>query len=269
MLHSLGAPVFEQYLQRTKPLVDILWHKCKMNKDTDTPEQKALIEKETFDEVAKIKDEQIRNYYTQEMKKRIYYTFGKGSIYKNAQNNTSAEPQTAEDSTKKTYTPRRKKQETEPVYHFVKKPPLNDLVIRGIIAAMILYPELIDKYEEKLTAFEINDTRMAKVLAEIIEIHQEDENFDSEQLIEKLKLNFAAEIGDLWEINMYKSQKSTLPSLKAEIDNGLLEIQLKQIDSELKECTTLMSGQPENSAEIYARYQQLIKERNNLILARE
>ncbi len=68
---------------------------------------------------------------------------------------------------------------------------------------------------------------------------------------------------------MYKSQKSTLPSLKAEIDNGLLEIQLKQIDSELKECTTLMSGQPENSAEIYARYQQLIKERNNLILARE
>ena len=269
LLHSLGAPVFEQYLQRTKPLVDILWHKCKMNKDTDTPEQKALIEKETFEEVAKIKDEQIRNYYTQEMKKRIYYTFGKGSIYKKAQNNTSAEPQTAEDSTQKTYTPRRKKQETEPVYHFVKKPPLNDLVIRGIIAAMILYPELIDKYEEKLTAFEINDTRMAKVLAEIIEIHQEDENFDSEQLIEKLKLNFAAEIGDLWEINMYKSQKSTLPSLKAEIDNGLLEIQLKQIDSELKECTTLMSGQPENSAEIYARYQQLIKERNNLILARE
>ena len=269
LLHSLGAPVFEQYLQRTKPLVDILWHKCKMNKDTDTPEQKALIEKETFEEVAKIKDEQIRNYYTQEMKKRIYYTFGKGSIYKNAQNNTSVEPPTAEDSTKKTYPPRRKKQETEPVYHFVKKPPLNDLVIRGIIAAMILYPELIDKYEEKLTAFEINDTRMAKVLAEIIEIHQEDENFDSEQLIEKLKLNFAAEIGDLWEINMYKSQKSTLPSLKAEIDNGLLEIQLKQIDSELKECTTLMSGQPENSAEIYARYQQLIKERNNLILARE
>ena len=269
LLHSLGAPIFEQYLQKAKPLVDILWHKCKMNKDTDTPEQKALIEKETFEEVAKIKDEQIRSYYMQEMKKRIYYTFGKGSIYKNAQAKPNGVQSAADTMQKSAYTPRRKKTEDEPVYHFVKKPPLNDLVIRGIIAAMLLYPELIEKYEEKLTAFEINNSKMAKVLAEIIEIHQEDENTDSEQLIEKLKLNFSAEIGDLWEINMYKSQKSTLPGLKAEIDNGLLEIQLKQIDAELKECTTLMSSQPENSAEIYERYKNLLKERNNLILAKE
>lgn len=269
LLRSLGAPIFEQYLQRAKPLVDILWHKCKMNKDTDTPEQKALIEKETFDEVAKIKDDQIRNYYTQEMKKRIYYTFGKGSIYKNTPTPNNNEPTQVNNPPKTAYKARRIKQENTSVYHFVKKPPLNDLVIRGIIAAMLLYPELIEKYEEKLTAFEINDSRMAKVLAEIIEINQEDEHLDSETLIEKLKLNFAAEIGDLWEINMYKSQKSTLPGLKAEIDNGLLEIQLKQIDAELKECMSLMTQQPENSTDIYARYQQLLKERNTLILAKE
>ena len=269
LLRSLGAPMFEQYLQRAKPLVDILWHKCKMNKDTDTPEQKALIEKETFDEVAKIKDDQIRNYYTQEMKKRIYYTFGKGSIYKNTPTPNNNEPTQVNNPPKTAYKARRIKQENTSVYHFVKKPPLNDLVIRGIIAAMLLSPELIEKYEEKLTAFEINDSRMAKVLAEIIEINQEDEHLDSETLIEKLKLNFAAEIGDLWEINMYKSQKSTLPGLKAEIDNGLLEIQLKQIDAELKECMSLMTQQPENSADIYARYQQLLKERNTLILAKE
>ena len=269
LLRSLGAPMFEQYLQRAKPLVDILWHKCKMNKDTDTPEQKALIEKETFDEVAKIKDDQIRNYYTQEMKKRIYYTFGKGSIYKNTPTPNNNEPTQVNNPQKTAYKARRIKQENTSVYHFVKKTPLNDLVIRGIIAAMLLYPELIEKYEEKLTAFEINDSRMAKVLAEIIEINQEDEHLDSETLIEKLKLNFAAEIGDLWEINMYKSQKSTLPGLKAEIDNGLLEIQLKQIDAELKECMSLMTQQPENSADIYARYQQLLKERNTLILAKE
>ena len=134
---------------------------------------------------------------------------------------------------------------------------------------MLLYPELIEKYEEKLSAFEINNSKMAKVLTEIISIHQEDEELDSERLIEKLKLNFAAEIGDLWEINMYKSQKSTLPSLKAEINNGLLEIQLKQIDIELKECMTLISEKPENSEEIYARYKQLIKERNSLISTKE
>ena len=239
-----------------------------MNKDTETPEQKALIEKETFEEVAKIKDEQIRNYYAQEMKKRIYYTFGKGSLYKNKQPAPNSENQMPE-KPKTTIPANRKKIENEPIYHFVKKPPLNDLVVRGIIAAMLLYPELIEKYEEKLSAFEINDSKMAKVLTEIISIHQEDEELDSERLIEKLKLNFAAEIGDLWEINMYKSQKSTLPSLKAEINNGLLEIQLKQIDIELKECMTLISEKPENSEEIYVRYRQLIKERNSLILTKE
>lgn len=268
LLRTLGAPIFEQYLQRAKPLVDILWHKCKMNKDTETPEQKALVEKETFEEVAKIKDEQIRNYYAQEMKKRIYYTFGKGSLYKNKQPAPNSENQMPE-RPKTTIPANRKKIASEPIYHFVKKPPLNDLVVRGIIAAMLLYPELIEKYEEKLSAFEINNSKMAKVLTEIISIHQEDEELDSERLIEKLKLNFAAEIGDLWEINMYKSQKSTLPSLKAEINNGLLEIQLKQIDIELKECMTLISEKPENSEEIYARYKQLIKERNSLILTKE
>lgn len=270
LLHSLGAQAFEQYLQKARPLVDILWHKCKMNKNTDTPEQKALIEKETFEEVAKIKDKQIRSYYEQEMKKRIYYTFGKGSIYKNAQP-TNETPLPAEQNEKKIFTGRRKKQTpaAEAVYHFVKKPPLTDLVIRSIVAAMLLYPELIEKYEERLSAFEISNSRIAKVLTEILEIYQENEHLDTENLLERLKLNFAEEIGDLWEINMYRSQKSTLPGLKSEIDNGLLEIQLKQIDIELKECTTLMSNQPENSAEIYSRYQQLVKERNNLILAQE
>ena len=78
--------MFEQYLQRAKPLVDILWHKCKMNKDTSTPEQKALIEKEVYEEVGKIKDAQIRSYYAQEMKQRIYYTFGRGAQIKKQQN---------------------------------------------------------------------------------------------------------------------------------------------------------------------------------------
>ncbi len=265
LLHSLGAPVFEQYLQRAKPLVDILWHKCKMGKDANTPEQKALIEKETMEEVAKIKHDQIRNYYGQEMKKRIYYTFGKGSIYKTAQAQKSP-PSVAPQP--KVF----KKKNPEPQnYNFVKKPPLNDLVLRSIIASMLLYPELIEKYEEKLGNFEIIDSPMAKVLSEIMTVYQEEEHMDSERLIEKIKLNYNTQIGDLWELNMYKSQKSksTLQNLKAEIDNCLMEIQLKQIDIEIKECTNQMSAQPDNYQEIYARYQNLLKERNALILTEE
>lgn len=261
ILHSLGPQAFEQYLQRAKPLVDILWHKCKMNKDTDTPEQKALIEKETFEEVNKIKDEKIRNYYMQEMKQRIYYTFGKGAIYKNANDKKNTKEQNINSANLR----KNNDLTTKKQFNFVEKPPLDDYLIRSIIAGMLLYPELIKKYEDKITAFELSKTQSSKVLFEIIDIHQNDDVNDSEILIEKIKLNYDDFIKELWELNMYKSQKTSMVDLKEEIDKGLLGIQLKQIDIDIRNCINSMNKQTDDYEDIYHRYQQLIRERNRMI----
>lgn len=261
LLHKFGAEAFEHYLSRAKPLVDILWHKCKMNKEAQTPEQKALIEKEVFDEVAKIKDNQIRNYYMQEMKKRIYYTFGRGAEFKN-----SPKAETTPSATNRSLPNNRKRTNNQPkAYNLVKKPPLNDLFLRKIIASMMFYPKLSTIYEDQLMSFEIEKSTAAKILNEIIEIVQEDNSIDSETLVEKLKLNFKTEIENLWEFNMYKLQKTDFTELKKEIDDCLKEIQLKQIDKEIKECITLIEKQPENSEETYTRYKQLITERNKFL----
>lgn len=268
LLHKLGAEAFERHLQRAKPLVDILWHKCKMNKETQTPEQKALIEKEIFEEVAKIKDSQIRNYYTQEMKKRIYYTFGRGAEFNNSQQvNVRSSSEIAYNKNRNRNKAGNYK--TEQVYNLVKKPPLNDLFLRKIVAAMIIYPQLSKSYEEQLMLFEIEKTPMAKILNEIMEIVQEEANIDSDILVEKLKLNFKTEIENLWELNMYKLQKTDLPDLKLEINESLKEIQLKQIDKEIKECMTLIKQAPENADEVYTRYKQLIVERNKFLADEE
>ena len=256
LLHTLGPAVFEKYLQGAKPLVDILWHKCKMNKDTDTPEQKALIEKETIEEVNKIKDTQIRNYYMQEMKRRIYETFGRGAMQNK---NKSTNDQTTGFGRKKAGG------KAAQDYHLVKKPPLTDLDLRNIVAAMLLYPQLISKYEERLTAFEINRSPMARVLNDIIEINQSDEPLDSEILLEKVKLNFADAVGDLWELNMYRQQKTSMLDLKQQIDSSLQNIQLKQIDIDIKDCVKQMESQPDNLEELSERYARLIKERNTLL----
>ena len=264
LLHTLGPAVFEQYLQRAKPLVDILWHKCKMNKDASTPEQKALIEKEVYEEVGKIKDAQIRSYYAQEMKQRIYYTFGRGAQIKQQPtptNNNSVQSNIISE--------RMVGSKAKHTYNLVKKPPLTDLDLRNIVAAMLLYPELIGQYEERLSSFEIGRSAMAKILLDIIEIHQEEEHLDSDILLEKVKLNFIGEIGDLWELNMYRQQKLSMSELNAQINNSLTVIQLKQIDADIKECMNLMQNQPTDLEEINSRYQQLIKERNALILSQE
>lgn len=257
LLHTLGPAVFEKYLQGAKPLVDILWHKCKMNKDTDTPEQKALIEKETIEEVNKIKDTQIRNYYMQEMKRRIYETFGRGAMQNK---NKSTNDQTTGFGRKKAGG------KAAQDYHLVKKPPLTDLDLRNIVAAMLLYPQLISKYEERLTAFEINRSPMARVLNDIIEINQSDDApLDSEILLEKVRLNFADAVGDLWELNMYRQQKTSMLDLKQQIDSSLQNIQLKQIDIDIKDCVKQMESQPDNLEELSERYARLIKERNTLL----
>lgn len=264
LLHTLGPAVFEQYLQRAKPLVDILWHKCKMNKDASTPEQKALIEKEVYEEVGKIKDAQIRSYYAQEMKQRIYYTFGRGAQIKQQPTPTNNNSVQSNILSEKPVNPKAKR-----AYNLVKKPPLTDLDLRNIVAAMLLYPELIGQYEERLSSFEIGRSAMAKILLDIIEIHQEEEHLDSDILLEKVKLNFIGEIGDLWELNMYRQQKLSMSELNAQINNSLTVIQLKQIDADIKECMNLMQNQPTDLEEINSRYQQLIKERNALILSQE
>lgn len=263
LLHTLGPQVFEQYLQRAKPLVDILWHKCKMNKDTNTPEQKALIEKETFEEVGKIKDPQIRNYYAQEMKQRIYYTFGRGAQIKKQQNEQIKQP-TETPKTNPKYTVK-----SAAAYNYVKKPPLNDLDLRSIVAAMILYPELIGKYAERLTSFEIGHSVMAKILANIIEINEEDEHLDSEILLEKIKLNYVGEVANLWELNMYRQQKLSMAELNSQIDKNLITIQLKQIDIDIKECITSMQKNPSDLDEINRRYQKLLQERAELLAKQE
>ncbi len=263
LLHTLGPQVFEQYLQRAKPLVDILWHKCKMNKDTNTPEQKALIEKETFEEVGKIKDPQIRNYYAQEMKQRIYYTFGRGAQIKKQQNEQIKQP-TETPKTNPKYAVK-----SAAAYNYVKKPPLNDLDLRSIVAAMILYPELIGKYAERLTSFEIGHSVMAKILADIIEINEEDEHLDSEILLEKIKLNYVGEVADLWELNMYRQQKLSMAELNSQIDKNLITIQLKQIDIDIKECITSMQKNPSDLDEINRRYQKLLQERAELLAKQE
>ena len=72
-------------------------------------------------------------------------------------------------------------------------------------------------------------------------------------------------IKELWELNMYKSQKTSMVDLKEEIDKGLLGIQLKQIDIDILNCINSMNKQTGDYEDIYHRYQQLIRERNRMI----
>ena len=245
LLHNAGAETFEQYLQKAKPLVDVLWHKCKMNRTITTPEEKALLEKDTLAEVAKIQDAQIRNYYAQEMKNRLRDEFGLETINKKPL--------------------KEQKKSKQQIYNFVKKPPLDDMALRKIAANLILYPQLSETFSSKLSNFEFGTSVMAKILTEILNIYEEEGVQESADLQEKLRMNYPAQMNELWQIDMIKKQNPSIPDARKEINSCLISIQLKQLDSEINECSTLIKNQPENFDELYQKYENLKKERNRLL----
>ena len=262
-LKDKGHDAFEAYLENTTPLVDLLWRKNTENVPLQTPEQKALVEKNILDEVAKITNEQVRAYYLNDMRQRIYNELGRGSW--------------TQSDAKKNYTPFVKKS-----YNFQKSPlqnltietvrpkiNLNELVVKFVLAALIYCPELIPEYEEKISMFSMPNQDLQNLwnaLCDAFECAEDAENLTSDKLQEMLMERQVSKIvSSLWELKMFLVQKPMINQLRREIDTKILEVQLKQLDDEIKECLVLIESAESFPDDVYERYQSLKNEKQTLL----
>lgn len=241
-LKAKGRDEFAKLMNETTPLMQLLWDKNTKGIPAVTPEQKAFIEKNLLDEVGKITDEKVRGYYLQEMQKRIYENFGRGAL-------------------KTMYNRERMPNKTPTKI----KPPLGDIDLRFILAAMIVYPELIGEFEEKILMFDISKFNLFNMLKQSIEAFHEDYNLTEEVL--RLHLNnngFSRQLESLWEIGMLKSQKPFINDIKRQIDCLMGAVQIKQLDKDIREYK-LKLDQSTATDEDYQRYLALTAERNLLL----
>lgn len=262
-LKDKGHDAFEAYLENTTPLVDLLWRKNTENVPLQTPEQKALVEKNILDEVAKITNEQVRAYYLNDMRQRIYNELGRGSW--------------KQSYAKKNYTPFEKKS-----YNFQKSPlqnltietvrpkiNLNELVVKFVLAALIYCPELIPEYEEKISMFSMPNQDLQNLwnaLCDAFESAEDAENLTSDKLQEMLiERQVSKIVSSLWELKMFLVQKPMINQLRREIDTKILEVQLKQLDDEIKECLVLIESAESFPDDVYERYQSLKNEKQTLL----
>lgn len=244
-----GKEEFLKIIADTKPLAEILWKKNLEEKNIATPEQKALIEKNIMEEVAKIADEKVRGYYLQEMQNRVYYELGKGSWKPRA------------------FTPQGKKQ-VEPKKPTMIKPKasLDELVVKFVLAAMIYYPELIDEYEEKMSMFAFPNDKLQGLFDKMVEIYHNCENFDCAKMQQALNSSgFGADLNMLWEVDMFKQQNPYITKIREEIDMKIIEVQLKQLEAEIRECLRVIDISESFPEEVYQRYETLKKEKDALL----
>ncbi|MBP5398806.1 MAG: DNA primase [Alphaproteobacteria bacterium] len=247
-LKAKGAEEYAKMIDNTMPLADLLWRKNMQLQPTDTPEQKAKFEKNIYDEVAKITDEKVRGYYLQDMRNRIYNELRGG-----ARPIVQAE----------------KKKETLNKTNILKiglKRDLDEKVARFVMAAFVCYPSLVGEFEEKVGMFAIRDTGLNVFWEKLCEIVHEFEHISSEDLWKELeKQNLDKVAVSLWELKMLKQQNLGLLKLREELKNKILEMQLGQIEKEIKECIFKMENSESFTDELYEELENLKKDRQNLL----
>lgn len=249
-LRAKGAEEFLKIIGNAQPLKDLLWRKTLEGKLIDTPEQKARIEKEVKEEVAKIADETVRGYYVQEMKGKIY------------QELLSRPKQERAD--KRDYS----RQQKPKAASFIReaKTDLDDLVAKYIITAMLCYPQLVEEYEERLLDFAVKDDDLRRLYEAILEIMRDNPEIkDEAELSAKLDdLGLVHILRQMTDSRILKKQCPDVIKMRKDLDERIVEIQLKQLEADIRECKRVLESGSFND-EDYLRFEALKKERNALL----
>ncbi len=141
----------------------------------------------------------------------------------------------------------------------------NDKNIRFMIAAELIYPELIDDYEEQLFSSDIKNPKLKELLTTIADIyHETEEPLSSEELLEKLSSTPQnQQIKELWELDMLQKRPPFINDLRHNIDKVLLEDKLRNLEDEIKNLTNEICQN--FTEEAYSRLSGLKKERDEIL----
>lgn len=245
-LRAKGTDEFLKIVTDTMPLKDLLWRKNLEGKLVATPEQKARVEKEIKEEVAKITDETVRNYYVQEMKNKIF----------------------AELRPRPTFAKKRENINRASGVSMIKsaKTDLDDLVARYVISALVCYPQLVDEYEERLLDFVVKDAKLKELYEMILEIaHENSELKDEGELVAQLDDRYGSETWrQLVDLRILKKQYPDIMRMREDLDARIVEVQLKQLEADIRECKRILES-GNFTDDDYLRFESLKRERDALI----
>lgn len=235
-LKEKGPHEFEKLFSKTVPLIDLLWEKSTKGKLSDTPERKALIEKNIKQDVLQIADSQVRSYYAQEMKKRLFEVYGFAA-------SKSAAPQKAKNLAGRT--------------------TLSDPDLRFILATLIVFPQMIDLWQEKLLMFDFSKFRFSRLITYLL--HHPLNGLSDENFVQQLcAQGFEKDLKNLWEIEMIKTSKTDMMKAKQQIETLLLGVHIKQLKYDLNEAK-LKIMQENASKQDYENYRAIQEELNALL----
>jgi DNA primase len=168
LVKSLGPGAFRQLLEQAEPLVDRIWKAELAAQPISTPEDRAGLKQRLGTHLASIADTEIRHHYSEAFRERFDQLFAKP--------------------------PRPAFQPRQPRKGFAALRPTtnearsigskgSDLLIRGVLVALIREPEHIARHHEALAAFNPRDKDQGRLLAALLNASASKETLDSGALL--------------------------------------------------------------------------------------
>jgi DNA primase len=165
LVKSAGPGAFRQLLNLAEPLVERIWKAELAAGPISTPEDRAGLKQRLGTHLANIADAEIRHHYSEAFRERFDRLFAKG-------------PRAALQPRKGFVAPRPTTNEARSIGS-----KGSDLLIRGVLAALIREPEQIARHHEALADFNPRDKDFARLLAALLNASATKETLDTEALL--------------------------------------------------------------------------------------
>jgi DNA primase len=165
LVKAKGPRAFAELLDASEPLVERLWKTELAAEPTATPEDRAGLKQRLGVHLANIADGEIRHHYAEAFRERFDRLF--------------AAPARPAFQPNKRFTPKRPT--TSEARGIGSKG--SDLLVRGVLAALISDPAQIIRHHEALAAFQPRDPAHARLLAALLDAATAKETLDSAALL--------------------------------------------------------------------------------------
>jgi DNA primase len=165
LVKAKGPGAFRQLLDEAEPLVERLWKAEVAAGPTSTPEDRAGLKQRLGTHLANIADGEIRHHYAQAFAERFDQLFAKAQrpAFRPRKNWTPPRPTTSEAR--------------------MIGAQGSDLLVQGVLAALIHDPAQISRHHEVLAALTLRDPAHARLLAALLDAAATKETLDSEALL--------------------------------------------------------------------------------------
>jgi len=219
LIRQQGPAAMNEVLDRTRPLVDVLWERELRAAPTVTPEQRAALEARLFALSGSIQDATVRSHYQRELRDRLYQLGrdrnprrGPGasgaSLARSGFQASYASPRMGSDwkarERARLAGPERRGSWKSPLPELVNASPELSGHLRSIpprealiLKTLMNHPWLIDEHSEAIAAIDFASQPLAALRDEILAVHARQNSLDRATLRTQLSKSGVAKVVDL------------------------------------------------------------------------